>query len=70
VRICAPVGVALRLSTNDSIVASYDFEDRGLVQVGSTWETPGFDTAGARIDLDTRANAGSFSLNPEEGCGG
>lgn len=70
VRLCAPAGAALRLNTNESIVASYDFGDRGLVKVGSSWETPGFDTAGARIELDTRANAGSFSLNPEGGCGG
>jgi hypothetical protein len=70
VRICVPQGVALRLHASDSIVAAYDYDDRGLVKVGSTWETPGFDAAAVRIELDTRANAGSFSLNPEEGCNG
>jgi hypothetical protein len=70
VAMCVPPGVALRLHTNESIVASYDFEDQGLVKQGSAWETPGFDAAPVRIELDTKANAGSFSLNPEDGCSG
>jgi hypothetical protein len=69
VSLCAPPGAALRLNTSESIVASYDYDGQGLVRNGSTWETPGFDDAAVRIDLDTRANAGSFSLNPEDGCG-
>lgn len=69
VALCVPPGAALRLSTSESIVASYDYEGEGLVKTGSTWETPGYDDAAIRIDLDTRANAGSFSLNPEDGCG-
>lgn len=70
VALCVPAGMAIRLKTSESIVASYDFEDQGLVKDGSTWETPGFDAASTRIELDTRATAGSFSLNPEDGCGG
>lgn len=70
VELCVPPTAALRLHTEESIVASYDFEDRGLVKQGSTWETAGFDSAAVRIELDTRANAGSFSLNPEDGCRG
>lgn len=70
VNLCVPPGAALRLNTGESIVASYDYEGHGLVKNGSTWETPGFDTAGVQIELETRANAGSFSLNPEDGCGG
>lgn len=69
VDLCAPPGVALRLNTSETIVASYDYDGEGLVKTGSTWETPGYDDAAVRIDLDTRANAGSFSLNPEDGCG-
>ena len=68
VRLCAPPGVALKLRTSESIVASYDYDGQGLVQDGSTWTSPGFDTAPVRIDLKTAANAGSFVLNPEEGC--
>jgi hypothetical protein len=68
VRLCAPDGVALRLITDDSILSGQDFADAGLVQNGSTWETPGFDTAPVRIELHTQANAGSFRLDPAEGC--
>jgi hypothetical protein len=68
VRLCAPEGVGLKLHTNESIVASYDYADHGLVQDGSTWTTPGFETASVRIELQTEANAGSFALDPEEGC--
>ena len=69
VSLCVPPGAAVRLKTAESIVASYDYEGQGLSKNGSTWETPGFADAAVRIDLDTRANAGSFSLNPEDGCG-
>ncbi len=69
VRICAPPGVALRLETGDSVLASYDYDGHGLVKEGSTWSTPGYDTAAVRIDLTTEGNAGSFTLDPEEGCG-
>jgi hypothetical protein len=68
VRLCAPPGVALKLHTGESIVASYDYGDHGLVQDGSTWTTPGFDTAPQKIELQTEANAGSFVLDPEDGC--
>ena len=70
VDICAPPGVALRLRTNDSIITSYDYDGRGLVQNGSTWVSTDYDTAAQRIDLVTEGNAGSFTLDPEEGCGG
>lgn len=70
VNLCVPPGAGLKLRTNDSIVASYDVGDHGMVKTGSTWQTPGFDAAAVRIELDTQANAGSFSLNPEGGCDG
>jgi hypothetical protein len=68
VRLCAPPGVALKLHTGESIVASYDYAGHGLEQDGSTWTTPGFDTAAQKIELQTEANAGSFVLDPEDGC--
>jgi hypothetical protein len=68
VRLCAPSGAALRLTTGNSIIASYDYGGHGLVQDGSTWTTPGYETAAVKIDLRTQANAGSFSLDPEDGC--
>ena len=70
VKLCAPGGVGLRLRTGSSVLASYDYAGQGLTQDGSTWTTPGFETAAVQIDLETRANAGSFSLNPTGGCGG
>ena len=68
VQLCAPPGAALKLRTGESIIAAYDYDGNGLVQDGSTWTTPGFDTADVRIELRTVANAGSFALNPEGGC--
>jgi hypothetical protein len=68
VRLCAQEGVGLRLHTGESIVASYDYADHGLAQDGSTWTSPGFDSAAQKIELTTEANAGSFALDPEEGC--
>ena len=68
IRLCAPEGVALRLHTGDSVLSSQDFGSAGLVQNGEVWETPGYDTAVTRIELRTEANAGSFRLDPEEGC--
>src|SRR3954470_13300315 len=69
VKICVPPGAAVRLHTGESIIASYDYAGHGLVQDGSTWTTPGFDVAPVKIDLETKANAGSFTLDPEAGCG-
>lgn len=66
VDICAPDDVALRLHTGDSVLSSQDYGSRGLVQDGSTWETPGYDTAPVRIELRTEANVGSFSLDGPE----
>ena len=68
VKLCAPAGAALRLETGSSVISSYDYGGQGLVQDGTTWTTPGFDTAAVKIDLRTEANAGSFALNPEDGC--
>jgi hypothetical protein len=68
VRICVPAGVALRLTTGGAL-NSYAYGGSDLVQDGSTWSSPGFDNAQVRIDLETIANAGSFTLDPEDGCG-
>jgi hypothetical protein len=68
VKLCAPDGVGLRLRTGESIIASYDYDGHGLVKDGTTWTTPGYDTAPVQIDLETRANAGSFTLDPAGGC--
>lgn len=68
ISLCAPAGAGLRFTTNENITSSYDFGSGGLVKSGSTWTSPGFATATIRIDLSTTVNAGSFKLNPVEGC--
>ena len=68
VRLCAPPGAGLRLRTGDSLIASYDYAGHGLVQNGTIWTTPGYASASVQIDLRTAANAGSFTLDPEDGC--
>jgi hypothetical protein len=69
VALCAPPGVALRIRTEESVITSYDFEGHGLIRDGDTWQTTDYDTAAQRIDLVAQGNAGSFTLDPEEGCG-
>lgn len=66
--LCAPSGVALRLDTGDSVLSSHDYAAAGLVQSGTTWESPGYATAPVQIDLRTEARAGSYTLDGER-CG-
>jgi hypothetical protein len=68
--VCVPAGVGLRFDTSGSVISGFDFDDQGLVQDGSVWSTPGFATSAVQIDLETQVNAGSLSLNPEDGCDG
>ena len=68
VTLCVPPGAALKIRTGENIIASYDYAGHGLVQDGSTWTTPGFDTAAVRIELRTVANVGAFTLDPEGVC--
>jgi hypothetical protein len=69
VAMCAPPDVALRLTTNDQITASYDYARAGLEQVSDqVWQSPDWGTSTKRIEMSTTANAGSISLDPEGGC--
>jgi hypothetical protein len=70
VKLCTAPGVGVRITTKESFISSYDFGGAGLVKNGSTWETPGFDSATIRIELDAQANAGSISLVQGSGCHG
>jgi hypothetical protein len=65
---CAPAGAGLRLTAPGNLFGSNDFADQGLIQDGDTWETPGYESAPYQIELTTKANAGSISLNPDGGC--
>ena len=69
VELCAAPDAGVRIRTDESILASYDFS--GLTKNGSTWQTPGYDGAEIKIDLEAHANAGSVSLDRSGGaCGG
>jgi hypothetical protein len=68
VSVCVPDGVGLRIKTGDQALSGNNFADRGLEQDGSTWTSPGFDGAAAKIDLSVSANLGAVNLNPEGGC--
>ncbi len=65
--LCAPGDVGLRIATNGAL-SSTDFAGSGLVLSGSTWESPGFATAAARIELTLNANAASVNLRRDGGC--
>ncbi len=66
--LCIPAGAGLRVDVGSSVAASNDFAPHGLVQTGTTWETPGFATNEVQLDLSADANAASLSLDPTDGC--
>ena len=67
--ICLPAGVGLRVEL-DSVAASNDFADHGLIEANGTWQTPGYGSAEIRIELKADVNAGSLSLDPARTCAG
>jgi hypothetical protein len=70
IRLCPPAGAGLSLTANDNLTATNNYATRGLVQVGGSWQTPGYDAAAVKIQLVTHANAGGFNLEQEGSCGG
>lgn len=68
IELCRSADTAIRITTSDNITSSYDFP--GLARHGDTYQSPGFDDAEVRIELDASANAGSIALDPEGGCHG
>lgn len=69
ISVCAPDDVALRITTNDNIIATFDLSGAGLTEVSdNVWESPDWASASTRIELSMSANAGSISLDPEDGC--
>jgi hypothetical protein len=68
IEFCVPESVGLQITTNDSFIASNNFDERDLSKSGSTWQSSNWATATNRIDLSATANAGSLELNPEDGC--
>jgi LiaF transmembrane domain len=65
--LCVPPDAALRIQSS-AFLASNNFGQRGLLQDGSTWTSPGYDSAAVKMDLSVTANAGSVELDPSGGC--
>jgi hypothetical protein len=62
-----PGAVAITV-TETNITFSNNLDESGLTRTGDTWQTVNYPGAQHRVTLTVRGNAGSFSLNPEEGC--
>jgi Domain of unknown function (DUF5668) len=63
--LCAADGIGLAITIPDgNITFSHNLDESGLTRDGDTYRTGG-DSA---ITLDIEGNAGSFTLNPEDGC--
>ncbi len=67
--VCLPPGTAVRVQADDISLGSTNLAALGLVQQGSSWTTPGFAQASVKVELDISVNLGSFTLDPEDGCG-
>ncbi len=64
-QVCAPPGVGLRITTRGfgrQIVVD------GVDQDGSSWQSPGYESAARRADLDVRVTFGTIDINPIGGC--
>lgn len=70
INLCAAPGTAFRIQTDDNITSSNNFRAQGLTESDGTWQTPGYESAQVRIELDAEANAGGINLNPTGGCNG
>jgi hypothetical protein len=67
--VCMPTGTGVRIRAGDVTLGSTNLASRGLVQQGSTWTTPGYADAPVQVELEITVNVGSFTLDPENGCG-
>ena len=65
--LCVPTGTGIRIQSG-SLLGSNNYAEKGLIQDGSTWTSPGFGLSSAQIDLSISANAGSIELDPAGGC--
>ena len=65
--VCVPSGLGVRVAASDSL-ASSDFAGTGMVRVGGTWQTPGYDTATHKANLTVETSLGSLKLRPAGGC--
>jgi hypothetical protein len=70
IELCAPEGVSLAISRPDeNPTFSDNLDESALQRSGDTWRSAGASSGAADIELTVDGNAGSFTLNPEDGCG-
>jgi hypothetical protein len=65
--VCVPAGLGVQVTASDSLSSS-DFADAGLVRVGGVWQTPNYNLAAHRADLNIQTSLGSVKLRSEGGC--
>ena len=65
--VCVPVDLGVRVTASDSLSSS-DFGGAGLVRVGGTWQTPGYDNATHKANLTVETSLGSLKLRSAGGC--
>ncbi len=65
--VCVPAGLGVQVTASDSLSSS-DFHDAGLVRVGGTWQTPGYDSATHKANLTVETSLGSLKLRSAGGC--
>jgi hypothetical protein len=65
--LCIPPGTGVRIQSG-SVLGSNNYGEKGLIQDGSTWTSPGYGLSSTQIDLSISANAGSVELDPAGGC--
>ena len=65
--LCYPANLGLRLHVSDTL-ASGNYSQAGLVQVGGAWQTPNYDSAQNKAQFSVSTTVGSMTLNPSGGC--
>jgi hypothetical protein len=65
--VCVPAGLGVQVTASDNLSSS-DFHEAGLVRVGGTWQTPGFDSATHKANLTVETSLGSLKLHNAGGC--
>ena len=64
-QLCAPPDLGLQIRET-SALGSTSLD--GLVRDGSVWQSPNYESAVHRADLDVSVNLGNLDLNPIGGC--
>lgn len=65
--VCIPAGLGVQVTSTDSLSSS-DFSGAGLVRVRGLWQTPNYDSAAHKANLNFSTSLGSLKLHPAGGC--